>query len=140
MELLWCKALAPPAQAEGSAGSGPTRPGLSTAAVRLRAASPASDGLAGIANGASLGIIQVNRILQDLTRWHPLRLAPATLALGVGLALGARAASPLQVSGIYPHLAFFNEGAECGTGAVVPWADRLWAVTYSPHEPRGSSD
>ena len=34
----------------------------------------------------------------------------------------------------------FNEEGECGTGAVVPWADRLWAVTYSPHEPRGSSD
>jgi hypothetical protein len=67
-------------------------------------------------------------------------LALAVVSLGIGLALGARAASPMQVSGIYPHLAFFNEGAECGTGAVVPWADRLWAVTYSPHEPRGSSD
>ncbi len=52
----------------------------------------------------------------------------------------AAEAPALQVSGIYPHLAFFNDGAECGTGAVVPWADRLWAVTYSPHQPRGSSD
>jgi len=32
-------------------------------------------------------------------------------------------------SGIYPHLAFFNEENECGTGAVVLWADRLWDVT-----------
>jgi hypothetical protein len=50
------------------------------------------------------------------------------------------AAAPRQVSGIYPHLAFFNDEAECGTGAVVPWANRLWAVTYAPHKPAGSSD
>ena len=44
------------------------------------------------------------------------------------------------VSGIYPHLAHYNEEGECGTGAVVPWADRLWVVTYGPHLPYGSSD
>lgn len=44
------------------------------------------------------------------------------------------------VSGIYPHLAMFNDENECGTGAVVPWADRLWVITYAPHKPRGSSD
>jgi hypothetical protein len=43
-------------------------------------------------------------------------------------------------SGIYPHLAMFNDEGECGTGAVVPWADRLWVVTYAPHMPKGSSD
>ena len=43
-------------------------------------------------------------------------------------------------SGVYPHLAFFNNEDECGTGAVVPWADRLWAITYAPHKPTGSSD
>lgn len=47
---------------------------------------------------------------------------------------------PQQWSGIYPHLAFFNDDGECGTGAVVPWQDRLWAITYSPHRPNGSSD
>ncbi|MFC1606468.1 hypothetical protein ACFL47_00735 [Candidatus Latescibacterota bacterium] len=45
-----------------------------------------------------------------------------------------------EYSGIYPHLAFFNNEDECGTGAVVPWADRLWAVTYAPHKPQGSTD
>lgn len=50
------------------------------------------------------------------------------------------AAGPVQLSGIYPHLAMFNDEGECGTGAVVPWADRLWVVTYAPHSPRGSSD
>lgn len=45
-----------------------------------------------------------------------------------------------EVSGIYPHLAYYNEEGECGTGAVVPWADRLWVITYGPHLPFGSSD
>ncbi|SHF84172.1 hypothetical protein SAMN05443144_1142 [Fodinibius roseus] len=44
----------------------------------------------------------------------------------------------LNISGRYPHLAMFNHGGECGIGAVVPWADRLWAVTYSPHHPYGN--
>lgn len=61
---------------------------------------------------------------------------------------------PLQVSGVYPHLATFNEGwpktdqlkkkggqgFENGIGAITPWAGQLWMVTYSPHEPHGSAD
>ena len=50
------------------------------------------------------------------------------------------AAEPVQISGIYPHLAMFNNEGECGTGAVVPWANRLWVITYGPHLPFGSSD
>lgn len=46
----------------------------------------------------------------------------------------------LSVSGIYPHLAFYNDEGECGTGAIVPWSGSLWAVTYGPHLPFGSSD
>jgi len=46
----------------------------------------------------------------------------------------------LNFSGVYPHLAYYNNEAECGTGAVIPWADRLWVVTYGPHLPLGSSD
>jgi hypothetical protein len=34
----------------------------------------------------------------------------------------------------------YNSQGECGTGAVVPWAGRLWVVTYSPHQPGGSDD
>jgi hypothetical protein len=44
------------------------------------------------------------------------------------------------VSGIYPHLSYYNYEGECGTGAVVPWAGKLWVVTYGPHFPYGSSD
>lgn len=55
-----------------------------------------------------------------------------------------------QISGIYPHLAAFgppntNSGCyggkdETGIGAVVPWAGRLWFLTYSSHCPTGSGD
>ncbi len=45
------------------------------------------------------------------------------------------------ISGIYPHLVLSNdEQAEVGIGAVVPWAGRLWAITYTGHAPAGSSD
>ncbi len=47
---------------------------------------------------------------------------------------------PESISGIYPHLAYYNNEGECGTGAVVPWANRLWVITYGPHLPFGSSD
>lgn len=60
----------------------------------------------------------------------------AALALPVPTTLTAAE----QWSGIYPHLAFFNDEGECGTGGVVPWAGRLWAMTYAPHKPSGSSD
>lgn len=46
----------------------------------------------------------------------------------------------VSFSGVYPHLAFYNEEDECGTGAVVPWAGKLWAITYGPHLPFGSTD
>ena len=38
-----------------------------------------------------------------------------------------------EISGVYPHLVFSNSGGECGTGAVVAFAGKLWAVTYPPH-------
>lgn len=46
----------------------------------------------------------------------------------------------LCISGIYPYLAYYNNEAECGTGAVVPWLGNLWVITYAPHSPYGSSD
>lgn len=61
------------------------------------------------------------------------------------------AAGHLCISGVYPHLAAFNSnvkndgetygsGGECGIGAIVPWAGKLWMITYSPHCPTGSTD
>jgi len=55
---------------------------------------------------------------------------------------GAEAAAPRsarpQFSGVYPHLAAVAESySECGIGAVVPWADRLWYVSYVSHKSGG---
>ena len=68
-------------------------------------------------------------------------LALAAFLLLVCFAVQAQSNSKyLQFSGIYPHLAYYNNEGECGTGAVVPWANRLWVITYGPHLPFGSSD
>ena len=69
-------------------------------------------------------------------------MSPSSLRSLVAFALTALAASaaPQEWSGIYPELAYFNNEGECGTGAVVPWADRLWVISYGPHLPYGSSD
>ncbi|EAQ79059.1 hypothetical protein [Blastopirellula marina] len=62
------------------------------------------------------------------------------MLLAATLVSSVSAQAPRSFSGVYPHLSFFNDDGECGTGAVVPWADRLWAITYSPHRPNGSTD
>jgi len=55
----------------------------------------------------------------------------------------------LQISGIYPHLCAFNQPTvgvrdlthgEVGIGAVVPWAGKLWYITYPQHQRTGSND
>lgn len=47
-------------------------------------------------------------------------------------------ASHVSVSGVYPHLSVSADmrprRSECGIGAVVPWADRLWFITYPAHK------
>lgn len=61
-----------------------------------------------------------------------------------GMTIAAQAAendkAPVCVSGVYPHLAFFNTHGECGIGGIVPWAGKFWAITYPPHETKGSTD
>ena len=45
-------------------------------------------------------------------------------------------ALPLSISGVFPHLAVSTDdvpGSESGIGALMPWADRLWMVTYVAH-------
>ena len=46
----------------------------------------------------------------------------------------------VNISGNYPHLTVYNQYGECGIGAVVPWAGKLWFMTYPPHYPEGSED
>ncbi len=78
-------------------------------------------------------------MLSSFTKNIGTRLATVPLALALSQTLSF-ADEPLQISGIYPQLAMFNDQQECGTGAVVPWGDRLWAITYAPHKPNGSTD
>lgn len=51
---------------------------------------------------------------------------------------GGRRGKRLNVSGIFPHLCLKAElgppRSECGVGALMPWADRLWAVSYVSHK------
>ncbi len=44
--------------------------------------------------------------------------------------------SRINVSGVFPHLAMVADHTprtEAGTGAMVPWANRLWIITYVAH-------
>lgn len=57
----------------------------------------------------------------------------------------------VRISGVYPHLSVYNlkekdspcakgDGFECGIGGIVPWADKLWMISYGGFCPYGSSD
>lgn len=76
-------------------------------------------------------------------------LAIASAAPAADQKLAAHSKATRQISGVYPHLTTYGiysqSGAhrkqghnECGIGAVVPWAGRLWMVNYAPHMPLGS--
>jgi hypothetical protein len=75
-------------------------------------------------------------------------MKPLILITIVALCIGAApAAEPLSVSGIYPHLTVFNSDPkrekpemECGLGAAVPWAGKLWSTTYTSHALGKSGD
>ncbi|HHW09591.1 MAG TPA: hypothetical protein GXX29_06425 [Firmicutes bacterium] len=45
---------------------------------------------------------------------------------------------PINISGVLPHLAVkaqhFPRRSESGIGALMPWANRLWFVTYVSHK------
>ena len=68
----------------------------------------------------------------------PLLLVPFVFSVELTCGEGAES---MQIGGVYPHLAVTNGGnSECGIGAVVPWAGRLWLITYPASGPRGSDD
>src|SRR4051812_19523359 len=78
--------------------------------------------------------------LNPMIQCLPRLLLLATLSLCLPRASAAADAQPVQISGVYPHLAAFNDHGECGIGAVVPWAGKLWYLTYPPHFRNGSTD
>lgn len=46
-------------------------------------------------------------------------------------------AAPLQINGVFPKLTVYAHGdgsnSETGIGALIPWADKLWAIGYVAH-------
>ncbi|MBD0258719.1 MAG: hypothetical protein ICV83_23630 [Cytophagales bacterium] len=63
----------------------------------------------------------------------PCRCLPCLLLL---LTLSAFAQPPVQVNGVFPKMAVIANHAdrsEAGIGALLPWANRLWAVSYVAH-------
>lgn len=63
---------------------------------------------------------------------------PPSLKLrGPTEALAEVGAEPIQVKGVFPGMAVYAPGmgsnSEAGIGALIPWADRLWAVGYVAH-------
>jgi hypothetical protein len=65
-------------------------------------------------------------------RWKSLALL---LVLTAAIARAEEA--PLQVNGVFPKLTVFAPGvgsnSETGIGALIPWADKLWAIGYVAH-------
>lgn len=49
----------------------------------------------------------------------------------------------INISGVFPHLGVkaghFPKRTETGIGALMPWADRLWFVTYVAHKTNSGS-
>lgn len=69
----------------------------------------------------------------------PIKIKLLTL-VGCVLGVVTSYAAPPSFGGRYPHLAMSNSLGECGIGAVVPWAGKVWIVTYAPHARHGSDD
>lgn len=72
-------------------------------------------------------------------------LARVLCSTALALPAFAQSKAPLFISGVYPHLTTYADNGnlkgnlnECGIGAIVPWAGKLWMVNYAAHEPYGS--
>ena len=68
------------------------------------------------------------------------KVAPIPVALLAALTLPSRAGSepePVQINGVFPSMTVYSEGvgsqSETGIGALIPWANKLWAIGYVAH-------
>lgn len=59
------------------------------------------------------------------------------LVSALAAAQGAVSSEPVQINGVFPSLTVFASGvnsrSETGVGALIPWADKLWAIGYVAH-------
>ncbi len=98
---------------------------------------------------------RVTELAQELVRQKTLIAKPDNKTKQAGAKPRIPSSPPpaprtdLFISGVYPHLTTYGvysqNGAhyksghnECGIGAIVPWAGKLWMVNYAPHMPKGS--
>lgn len=112
-----------------------TPPAFTNAALGLRrfgdSPPPSITGVKFVRN-----IAAANSFLVDDLSFSGTAVAPG-IAATHRLAAGDKI---VNIRGVYPHLTMTNTHAECGVGAVVPWAGKLWVITYGPHVPTGGSD
>lgn len=51
--------------------------------------------------------------------------------------LHAEKQKPININGVFPNMAVFADGvgsdSEAGIGALIPWANKLWAIGYVAH-------
>ncbi len=70
--------------------------------------------------------------------------APLILQGGSRIVLKPRESVPqsqyAEVSGIYPHLAVFNNAGQCYYSALAEWGGSLWTISSPPYAPMGSED
>ena len=106
-----------------------------------------NDALQGRSNRGSLRKLRVVTKTVGSVFWS-IFLGSTGIALACGLGTNIATADPIaepesdgltRISGVYPHLAVSSTHPEVGIGAVVPWASRLWAITYGPHLPAGDN-
>ena len=66
-------------------------------------------------------------------------LAAQWIFIGLSLFLiknNLKAQNPTQIKGVFPQMAIVadhKDRSEAGIGAVIPWANKLWAVGYVAH-------
>ena len=67
----------------------------------------------------------------------PLRILATALGLTLAALASAQEKPPVEINGVFPRLTVMAEGAgstsETGIGALIPWAEKLWAIGYVAH-------
>ena len=65
-----------------------------------------------------------------------LRKYASAILLLLALCTCLRSQTPTQIKGVFPQMAIISDHkdrTEAGIGAVIPWANKLWAVGYVAH-------
>ena len=69
--------------------------------------------------------------------YHLSRRAVLFIAIACASLHAGAADQPIEINGVFPSLTVMAEGigstSETGIGALIPWADKLWAIGYVAH-------